>query len=142
MDVSIIYVNWNCADEILASLASVREWTQNPSYEIIVVDNASAAGTGALALDPGIRLILSSENGGFGAGCNLGVQSARGRYFLFLNPDTRFLNDVLGELICFLKNHLSAGAAGPLMLDEGENLLKYKQLMKTVTRLRAVTNLN
>lgn len=35
-----------------------------------------------------------------------------------------------------------ARAAAQAMLDDGENLLKYKQLMKTVTRLRAVTNLN
>jgi ATP-dependent DNA helicase RecG len=36
----------------------------------------------------------------------------------------------------------AARTAAQTLLDQEENLLKYKQLMKTVTRLRAVTNLN
>lgn len=122
MDVSIIYVNWNCADEILASIASVREWTQNPSYEVIVVDNASPEGTGGLELDSAIRLIRSVENRGFGAGCNLGARHASGRYLLFLNPDTRFLNDVVTELVGFLDRHPLAAVAGPMVLDEHDNV--------------------
>jgi ATP-dependent DNA helicase RecG len=35
-----------------------------------------------------------------------------------------------------------ARAAAQALLDRDENLLRYTQLMKTVTRLRAVTNLN
>jgi len=123
MDISIIYVNWNCADEILASLRSLRQWTKGLRYEVIVVDNASAEGTGVLEMDSGIQLIRSSENRGFGAGCNLGAGAATGRYFLFLNPDTRFLNDVLSELLGFLESHSSAAIAGPLVVDESNNLL-------------------
>jgi GT2 family glycosyltransferase len=123
MDISIIYVNWNCPDEILASIASVRKWTRGLRCEVIVVDNASPEGTGALELDAEIRLLQSTENGGFGAGCNLGALHSSGRYLLFLNPDTRFLNDVLTELTHFLESHSSAGIAGPLVMDEGDNLL-------------------
>jgi GT2 family glycosyltransferase len=122
MDVSIIYVNWNCAEEILASLVSVREKTHRFSYEVIVVDNASAQGTEGLQLDAGIRLILNSENRGFGAGCNLGARHASGRYLLFLNPDTRFLNDVVSELVRFLDGHPLAAVAGPMVVDERDNV--------------------
>src|SRR5271165_6889044 len=102
MDVSIIYVNWNCEEEILASLVLVREWTRTFKYEVIVVDNASAQGTQAMQLDAGIRLIRNPENRGFGAGCNVGARHASGRYLFFLNPDTRFRNDVVAELAGFL----------------------------------------
>jgi GT2 family glycosyltransferase len=118
MDVSIIYVNWNCEEEILASLASVREWSGSCKYEVIVVDNASAQKLQSIPLDPGILLIESSRNGGFGAGCNLGARHASGRYLLFLNPDTRFLNDVVSELAGFLDDRSAAAVAGPMVVDE------------------------
>ncbi len=86
MDVSIIYVNTNEQEEILASLASVREWTHKFKYEVIVVDNRSVQGTQGLQLDGGIQVIFKSENSGFGAGCNLGARHESGRYVLFLNP--------------------------------------------------------
>ncbi len=132
MDVSIIYVNWNCADEILASIASVREWTQNPSYEVIVVDNASPQGTGGLELDSAIHLIRNVENRGFGAGCNLGAQHASGRYMLFLNPDTRLANDVVGALTAFMDAHPGAGAAGPMLLEEDGRTSEGARLLPTL----------
>jgi GT2 family glycosyltransferase len=122
MDVSIIYVNWNCEEEILASLRSVREWTDTSKYEVIVVDNASDRKVERMHMDPGIRLIKSAKNGGFGAGCNLGARQASGRYLLFLNPDTRFVNDVVTELADFLDDHSSAAVAGPMVLDEHDNV--------------------
>lgn len=118
MDVSIIYVNFNAEDEILASLVSVREWTRAFEYEVIVSDNASAQGTQRMQLDFGIRLIFGSENRGFGAGCNRGARHASGRYLLFLNPDTRFRNDVVAELVRFLDSHPLAAVAAPMLVDE------------------------
>lgn len=123
MDISIIYVNWNCAAEILASMESVRQWAGTREYEVIVVDNNSPQGTGLLEERSDIQLLRSGENGGFGAGCNLGARSARGRYLLFLNPDTRFLNDVAGQLANFLDAHPSAALAGPLVEDETGRVL-------------------
>lgn len=117
IDVSIIYVNWNCAEEIADSIQSVRTMSPACRYEFIVVDNDSPQGSAPLDRDPGVGLIFSNENKGFGAGCNLGSHAARGKYLLFLNPDTRFLNDVLGELLAFLQAHPSAGVVGPMLVD-------------------------
>jgi GT2 family glycosyltransferase len=125
MEVSIIYVNWNCEEEILSSIASVRERSQTTEYEVIVVDNASPQGASRLTLDPDIRLVRSSVNGGFGAGCNLGARHAKGRYLLFLNPDTRFLNDVLAELVQFIDRQPFAAIAGP-MVEDGAGKLSFE----------------
>jgi GT2 family glycosyltransferase len=123
VDVSVIYVNWNCADEIQGSIHSLREKAISCSYEIIVVDNDSPEGPGPIAEDAGLRLIVSGRNDGFGAGCNLGAAAANGRYLLFLNPDTRLLNDVPGELMRFMESHPTAGIAGSLVEDSDGTIL-------------------
>lgn len=116
-DVSVIYVNWNSAEEILSSVDSVRKRTGSVSYEIIVVDNQSAEGVDGLD-GKGIRLIRNDRNAGFGTACNIGARRASGEFLFFLNPDTLLENDVLGELCSFLRGHPEAGGAGPLVLEE------------------------
>lgn len=116
-DVSVIYVNWNSAEEILASVDSVRDRTASVSYEIIVVDNRSVEGVGGLVRD-GIRLIRNDRNAGFGTACNIGARLAAGEFLFFLNPDTLLKNDVLGELGSFLYRHPEAGGAGPMVFEE------------------------
>ena len=123
IDVSVIYVNWNCADEIQESILSLREKTVSCSYEIIIVDNDSPQGLGSLANDPELHLIMSSKNGGFGAGCNIGAAAASGKFLLFLNPDTRLLNDVPGELTRFFEGHPQAGIVGSLVEDSKGTVL-------------------
>ena len=123
MELSIIYVNWNCAQEIVASIASVKAWSRTLRYEVIVVDNASPQDPDQLEQLPDVRLIRSPENKGFGAGCNVGARAATGRYLLFLNPDTRFLNDVVGELLRFIEQHPDAGLVGPLVEDSTGKVL-------------------
>ena len=71
-----------CLREVVATCAA-------GSYEIIVVDNASAAPTAtALAGVAGLRVIRNERNVGFGEACNQGARSARGKWLLFLNNDT------------------------------------------------------
>jgi GT2 family glycosyltransferase len=123
MDVSIVYVDWNCAEEIVASIASVRERSTRLRYEIIVVDNASPQGSALFDNMPGITLVHAPENKGFGSGCNHGARVAQGRYLLFLNPDTRFLNDVMAELFDFIESHPQAGMVGPLVEDESGKVM-------------------
>lgn len=117
MDVSVIYVNWNSADEILGSVTTVQSCTASVAFEIIVVDNASADGVEQLTRD-GIRLIQNDRNLGFGSACNIGARDAKGEFLLFLNPDTLLKNDLLGILSSFLRSHPAAGGAGAQVLEE------------------------
>jgi GT2 family glycosyltransferase len=122
MNVSVIYVSWNSASEILESIETLKQQTGALAYEIIIVDNASPEGCERL-IRPDIHLVRSARNGGFGAGCNLGAEYAKGDYLLFLNPDTRLRNDVLSALMDFLEKRRDAGAAGPLTLDENGSIM-------------------
>ena len=42
---------------------------------------------------------------------------------MFLNPDTRLLNDVMRELVSFLDTHPIAGMVGPLIVDETNTVM-------------------
>src|SRR6185295_5368833 len=79
--------------------------------EVILVDNASSDGTAdVIQTDfPGVTLIRSQTNLGFGAGNNLAARSARGRYLIFLNPDTLVEQGWMEALIGLLDNDAQAG---------------------------------
>jgi hypothetical protein len=71
---------------------------------------------------PQVNLIGQDQNLGFAAGNNLalqamgfGVQSCP-RHVLFLNPDTRIVDDALGDMVRFLDSTAEAGAAGAQLL--------------------------
>jgi N-acetylglucosaminyl-diphospho-decaprenol L-rhamnosyltransferase len=119
-DLSIIIVSWNVRDLLRACLASLTADAAPPvqpglAIEIIVVDNASADASAAMvaAEFPGVRLIASTENRGFTGGNNQGLALARGRYVLFLNPDTVVLPGALPAMVAYLEAHPTVGALGP-----------------------------
>jgi len=110
-DVTVVIVNWNTRQLLKDCLASLVERTRGCSYEVIVVDNASGDGSVAMveATFPSVRLLVNASNLGFAAGCNLGIEKARGRQLLLLNSDTRFDEDALATLVRFLDAHPEAG---------------------------------
>lgn len=87
MEPSIILVAHNHRAELVRCLTS---FGPSPTGEIIVVDNASHDGTATAVRErfPGVRLIVSGRNLGFGGGANLGAAAAGGDVLVFLNPDT------------------------------------------------------
>jgi GT2 family glycosyltransferase len=102
MDLSIIIVNyrgWKPLRECLNSLSSFKGTLF--SYEVIIVDNDSSDGIidGFISDYPDYAFIINKVNGGFAHGCNLGSGSAKGDYFLFLNPDTVSAESEVGKLL-------------------------------------------
>ncbi len=100
----------NCLDGLLGHASRHRA-------EIIVVDDASPDGSGALL--PGIlriRAHLRAANGGFIAACNEGAALARGRFIVMLNNDTRVLPGWLDGLIDSFTLFPAAGLVGSKLL--------------------------
>lgn len=58
--------------------------------EIVVVDNVSVDGSAdvARALSDRVRVVEPGSNGGFAAGCHVGVEHSTAPLLLFLNPDS------------------------------------------------------
>ncbi len=117
-DLSISIVSYNTRDLLRECIASVCRETPSLSFEIIVVDNASADGTVAMlrAEFPDITLIANAQNVGFAAANNQALARSAGRYFLLLNPDTVVLDGCLEKLVEFLDSQPAAAVAGPQLV--------------------------
>jgi GT2 family glycosyltransferase len=115
-DISVIIVSYNTADLIGACLASVLA-SRGVGVEVAVVDNASTDGSAALVRErfPSVRLIPNTANRGFGAANNQALADCRGRYVVFLNPDTTVPPDALARMVKFMETHPAVGLAGPVV---------------------------
>lgn len=100
---SIVIVSYNTRELLRACLASLR--AHAPDAEVIVVDNASTDGSAQMvAADfPEVVLLAQPENRWYCGGNNLGAAAARGRYVLFLNPDTVVQAGAVQAMSAFLE---------------------------------------
>jgi GT2 family glycosyltransferase len=112
--ISIITVNYKKPEVTNQLLSSLREITYS-NFEVIIVDNDSGDEEAAKLnfSDPKVRLIRSFLNRGLAGGNNLGIQCARGDYFLFLNNDTEVHRNFLEPLVKVFQEHPDAGAVSP-----------------------------
>lgn len=112
-DLSIIIVSYNTADFLKECIWSIKKNTKNLNYEIIVVDNASSDNSLDMLKKnfPDVIVIKSRENFGFSKANNLGVKKSKGRYVLFLNPDTVVYKDSLLGMVKFMDEQKDTGAA-------------------------------
>ena len=71
-------------------LSSVQKHTEEISYEVIVIDNASEDGTVEVVTQKfhDVKIIANKYNRGFSAANNQGIILSIGRRIVFLNPDT------------------------------------------------------
>lgn len=120
---SIIIVNYRSEQYLEKCIASIYNWSNPEFFEIIVINNDPATDLEEIQSKyRDIRLYNVKKNLGFGAGCNLGAKKATGEFFLFLNPDTQFLDDYVGKILDkFVKSREKIGIIGPgLVTDEGK----------------------
>jgi GT2 family glycosyltransferase len=112
---SIIILTYNNLDYNKICIESIRKYTKNNNYEIIVVDNNSTDGTVEwLKEQKDIRVIYNKENLGFPKGCNQGIKMATGEEILLLNNDTIVTPGWLENLRECLYSSESIGAVGPV----------------------------
>jgi GT2 family glycosyltransferase len=136
-DVSVIIVSYQTADLIgpcLSSVINQKECRQ----EVIVVDNASTDGSPTIiaANFPSVRLIVNKENQGFAVANNQALPLCRGRYLLFLNPDTILQEGCLAAAITFMSTHPEIGLAGLQILNpdgSGQESISYQYLSQRYT---------
>lgn len=125
VDLSVVILNWNARDYLVEALRSIQSQEWRRAIEIIVVDNFSQFDDSVEVLRrdfPDVTLIAHGENIGFARGNNLGFQQARGRYILFLNPDTIVHDGALDILTDWMDAHPDVGACGPKLLNTDGSL--------------------
>ena len=116
---SIIIVNYNVKYFLEQCLCSVQKAIFDPETEVIVVDNNSSDESVPYLREkfPSVKFICNKENIGFAKANNQGWKMARGKYILFLNPDTIMREDCLKKSITVLEAQPAIGALGIHMID-------------------------
>jgi GT2 family glycosyltransferase len=72
---------------------------------------------------PDVVVIANNNNPGFSVANNQALTRAKGKYILFLNPDTLLTEDTLEKCIQTMESHPQAGAMGVRMVDGGGHYL-------------------
>ncbi|MCK4544071.1 glycosyltransferase family 2 protein [candidate division WOR-3 bacterium] len=121
IDVSLIYVNYFSSNEIINSILSFKRMHKKLNYEIIIVNN-SASGTEHNKLNifqktNNIIVIHLKKNYGFAKACNIGANTAKGKFLFFVNPDTIFYKGKITDLIKFYKSNNDCGIVAPVLLN-------------------------
>ena len=127
MDLSIVIVNYNVFDDVLECIGSINNNIKKLDYEIIVVDNNSANRDIEKLSDyfPGVKLILNSDNRGFGHANNIGVSKASGDYIVLVNPDIIFTDNSLEIMYEFINTNSNIGVVGPVQVKPNSGIEYY-----------------
>lgn len=116
--VSVCVANWNCKDLLRRCLASVIGKPQGVSFEVVVVDNASADGSADMIAGefPQVRLVRNPANFGFSRANNQAAALARGRFLFFLNNDTELPPYALRSFVKYAEANPTVGMLGPRLV--------------------------
>jgi GT2 family glycosyltransferase len=97
----------------------VQKAIEHLKAEVWVVDNASSDNSIVYLqpMFPLVKFIANFRNTGFAKANNQALFQCRGKYVLFLNPDTLLAEDSLIKCIAFMEKNEEAGALGIRMID-------------------------
>ena len=117
-EVSIVIPLYNQAALTLQCLQSLVEHTKDGSFEVVLVDNASADGTADLlaGLDGNVKIVSNEKNLGFAQACNQGAAAASTDRILFLNNDIEALPNWLEPMLEILRRDPNVGIVGSKLL--------------------------
>ena len=110
---AVIIVSHNSAGWLAPCLSSVYAKSGNLDVDVVVVDSGSTDDTVDLVRRefPDVR-VLTTENRGFAAANNRGLEVVDAEWVLFLNPDTRILSGTLEELVSSASSTPGGGTRG------------------------------
>jgi GT2 family glycosyltransferase len=116
---AVIIVSYNSAGWLTPCISSIRAMSGNLELDIVVVDSGSTDDTVELVGRefPDVR-VVKTENRGFAAANNRGLEVVDADWVLFINPDTRILSGTLEELVSLLRARPKVGLAGVRQIDE------------------------
>lgn len=127
-DLSIIIVSYNTRDLITKCLDSVKDTSRDISFEFFVIDNESSDDSIEVIKEyikddksGKIFLVDNNKNLGFSKANNKAMKNAKGRYVLFLNPDTVVYPKTLDYMVKYMDENKKVGAATcELIMPNGE----------------------
>lgn len=117
--VDVVVLNWNGWQDTLACLASLAR-LDYPDFRLLVVDNGSNDGSAAKisAAMPGVELLQTGANLGFGGGCNAGLRHALAgdaEYVWLVNSDATVDSRALSALVKVADQNPALGSVGSVL---------------------------
>jgi len=125
IDISIIILNYKQKGFVMSCLKSIAEADfSGIKKEIIVVDNNSDDAIGEILAwqNPEVKFIQNNGNLGMGAGNNVGIQKANGKYIVIMNPDTIAFHDTFKKIFDYMEINQKVGVVGPRQLNPDKTI--------------------
>ena len=117
--VDVVVVAYNSEDTLRDCVSALAT---RADVNVIVVDNASPDASLEAVADLPVHAIRAGRNGGFAAGCNIGIAAGSAPYVLLLNPDARMDGEALDRLVAVLDGDPAVGMAAPRILEDDGRL--------------------
>ena len=124
-NISIVILNYKSKGFTLNCIKSIKEADfKDLKYEIIVVDNNSGDSIGEILgwQYPDVIFVQNKENLGHGAGNNVGIKRANGRYISITNADTIVLPNAFNKLYKYMEENKDVGIVGPQQLNTNKTI--------------------
>jgi N-acetylglucosaminyl-diphospho-decaprenol L-rhamnosyltransferase len=120
-----ITVNYHSTELISQLISSLPSNNQLP-YQVLIVNNSSEDITINQLKSDSVAIVESPTNSGFGSACNLGLnwiysQDPHGTVWL-INPDAYLLDDSIGKIISFCKEHPNISIIGTVIYTENDDI--------------------
>jgi len=116
---SAIVLNYNGRGFVEEAVQSLLD-QDLPGLEVLVVDNHSQDGSAEdieRSFAGRVRVLRAPQNLGFGAGNNLGIREARGRYLILLNNDAVAAPSFAREMVAAAEADIGVGMVAARVLD-------------------------
>ena len=124
IDLSVIIVNYNTADELRTCIRSVKKYTKELRYKIIVIDNNSQDHSRTMLKEEltNVECHFLHYNSGFSFATNYAMERSNSKYILLLNPDTALTENSFLQMYEFLETNSGVGAVGPIFTNNQGNI--------------------
>ena len=124
IEITLAFLNYNTADDLLKALASVEEAIVGVSARIVVIDNGSTDDSVAeiKAFGKEIEIIALPNNAGFAAAFNRIFSYVITPYYLLLNSDIILKTGCVKKMVDEFKAFPNAGLAGVALERENGSL--------------------
>jgi GT2 family glycosyltransferase len=117
-DVCVVTVAYNSSAVLPRFLSSVPR-----GVGTIVVDNASEDASVAIAEAAGAEVLSLEQNIGYGSASNIGARASTAKYLILANPDIRFLDGAVDQMIAAAEQYPDA-AFNPRMYNGGRQAFR------------------
>jgi GT2 family glycosyltransferase len=117
--ITVVLVTRNSESILPLSLGSLKK-----AQRIILIDAMSTDNTIAVAqsIHPALEVISLIKDKGLGAGTNKGFSLAKTEYVLNINPDTKFTEGCIEQLVLTADENINAAGIAPILTNANGNI--------------------